>query len=195
MSDWLGMGAAPRTPRSGMKERVLARALTPPRRWSRRALALAALVVITLGAGGYWTVRTMQGLHNQVVDLSGALERYRDTLNTFLRSPASHILYAPVTTNGRLGAVTILTDSVSRRWLVRCEGLAANEPDETYQLWYLTDQGPRAAGLMPMMTSDPMTMTLEVPADSARVTGVAMSIEPRDGSAKPSGPVVFRLSL
>ena len=48
---------------------------------------------------------------------------------------------------------------------------------------------------MPMMTSEPMTMTLEVPADSARVTGVAMSIEPRDGSAKPSGPVVFRLSL
>ncbi len=195
MSDWLGMGAAPRTPRSGMKERVLARALTPQRRWSRRALASAAVLVLALGAGGYWTVRTMQGLHNQVVDLSGALERYRDTLNTFLRSPASHILYAPVTTNGRLGAVTILTDSVSRRWLVRCEGLAANEPDETYQLWYLTDQGPRAAGLMPMMTSDPMTMTLEVPADSARVTGVAMSIEPRDGSAKLSGPVVFRLSL
>ncbi len=195
MSDWLGMGAAARSPRSGMKERVLARALTPPRRWSRRALAIAAVLVLALGAGGYWTVRTMQGLHNQVVELSGALERYRDTLNTFLRSPASHILYAPVTTNGRLGAVTILTDSVSRRWLVRCEGLAANEPDETYQLWYLTDQGPRAAGLMPMMTSDPMTMTLEVPADSARVTGVAMSIEPRDGSTKPSGPVVFRLSL
>jgi len=178
-----------------MKERVLARALTPPRRWSRRALAIAAVLVLALGAGGYWTVRTIQGLHNQVGELSGALERYRDTLNTFLRSPASHVLYAPVTTNGRLGAVTILTDSVSRRWLVRCEGLAPNEADETYQLWYLTDQGPRAAGLMPMMTSDPMTMTLEVPADSARVTGVAMSIEPRDGSAQPSGPVVFRLSL
>lgn len=194
MSDWLGMGAAPRTPRSGMKERVLARALAPRRRWSR-ALAFAAMLVIALGAGGYWTVRTMRGLRGQVVQLSGALDRYRDTLNMFLRSPASHILYAPVTTNGRLGAVTILTDSVSRRWLVRCEGLAPNEVDETYQLWYLTDQGPRAAGLMPMMTSDPMTMTLEVPADSARVTGVAMSIEPRDGSVKPSGPMVFRLSL
>lgn len=195
MSDWLGMGAAPRTPRSGMKERVLARALTPRRRLSRRALALAAMLVIALGAGGYWTVRTMQGLRGQVALLSGALDRYRDTLDTFLRSPASHVLYAPVTTNGRLGAVTILTDSVARRWLVRCEGLAPNEVDETYQLWYLTDQGPRAAGLMPMMTSDPMTMTLEVPADSARVTGVAMSIEPRDGSVKPSGPMVFRLSL
>ena len=195
MSDWLGMGAAPRTPRSGMKERVLARALTPRRHLSRRAMALAAMVVLALGAGGYWTVRTLQGLRGQVADLSGALERYRDTLDTFLRSPASHVLYAPVTTNGRLGAVTILTDSVARRWLVRCEGLAPNEVDETYQLWYLTDQGPRAAGLMPMMTSDPMTMTLEVPADSARVTGVAMSIEPRDGSVKPSGPMVFRLSL
>lgn len=194
MSDWLGMGAAPRTPRSGMKERVLARALAP-RRWSRRTLALAASIVLVLAAGGYWSVQTVRGLRGEVAQLSDALDRYRDTLNTFLRSPASHILYAPVTTNGRLGAVTILTDSVSRRWLVRCEGLAANEPDETYQLWYLTDQGPRAAGLMPMMTSDPMTMTLEVPADSARVTGVAMSIEPRDGSAKLSGPVVFRMSL
>jgi len=194
MSDWLGMGAAPRTPRSGMKERVLARALAP-RRWSRRRLALAASIVLVFAAGGYWSVRTVRGLRGEVAQLSGALDRYRDTLNTFLRSPASHILYAPVTTNGRLGAVTILTDSVSRRWLVRCEGLAPNEADETYQLWYLTDQGPRAAGLMPMVTSDPMTMTLEVPADSARVTGVAMSIEPRDGSAKLSGPVVFRMSL
>jgi hypothetical protein len=195
MSDWLGMGAAPRTPRSGMKERVLARALVPERRWSRRALALAAVIVIALGAAGYWSVQMVGSLRQEVAQLAGTLDRYRDTLNTFLRSPASHILYAPVTTNGRLGAVTILTDSVSRRWLVRCEGLAPNEADETYQLWYLTDQGPRAAGLMPMMTSDPMTMTLEVPADSVRVTGVAMSIEPRDGSVKPSGPVVFRLSL
>ena len=195
MSDWLGMGAASRTPRSGMKERVLARALTRAHRWSRRALALAAVIVIALGAAGYWTVQTVRSLRGEVAQLAGTLDRYRDTLNTFLRNPASHILYAPVTTNGRLGAVTIFTDSVSRRWLVRCEGLAPNETDETYQLWYLTDHGPRAAGLMPMMTSDPMTMTLEVPADSNRVTGVAMSIEPRDGSAKPSGPVVFRLSL
>jgi anti-sigma-K factor RskA len=195
MSDWLGMGAAPRTPRSGMKERVLARALTRGRRWSRTMLAVAAGIVLALAAGGYWTVRTVRDLRGEVAQLAGALDRYRDTLNMFLRSPASHVLYAPVTTNGRLGAVTILTDSVSRRWLVRCEGLAPNEPDETYQLWFMTDHGPRAAGLMPMMTSEPMTMTLEVPADSARVTGVAMSIEPRDGSTKPSGPVVFRLSL
>lgn len=194
MSDWLGMGAAPRTPRSGMKERVLARALAR-RGPSRGALALAASVVLLVAAGGYWSGREIRGLRGEVAQLSGALDRYRDTLDTFLRSPASHVLYAPVTTNGRLGAVTILTDSVSRRWLVRCEGLAPNDPDETYQLWFLTEQGPRAAGLMAMMTSDPMTMTLEVPADSAKVTGVAMSIEPRDGSTKPSGPMVFRMSL
>lgn len=195
MSDWLGMGAAPRTPRSGAKERVLARALAPRQMLSRRRLALAAGVVLAVAAGGYWGVRTVRGLRGEVAQLSGALDRYRDTVNTFLRSPASHVLYAPVTTNGRLGAVTILTDSVSRRWLVRCEGLSPNQPDQTYQLWYLTDQGPRSAALMPMMTSDPMILALGLPTDSVRVTGVAMSIEPRDGSAKPSGPVVFRLSL
>jgi hypothetical protein len=195
MSDWLGMGAAPRTPRSGAKELALARALAPRHGLSPRRLAIAAGVVLAVAAAGYWGVRTVRGLRGEVVQLSGALDRYRDTVNTFLRSPASHVLYAPVTTNGRLGAVTILTDSVSRRGLVRCEGLAPSQPDQTYQLWYLTDQGPRSAALMPMMTSDPMILTLRLPADSGRVTGVAMSIEPRDGSTKPSGPMVFRLSL
>ncbi len=114
MSDWLGMGAASRTPRSGMKERVLARALTRAHRWSRRALALAAVIVIALGAAGYWTVQTVRSLRGEVAQLAGTLDRYRDTLNTFLRNPASHILYAPVTTNGRLGAVTIFTARPTR---------------------------------------------------------------------------------
>ena len=41
----------------------------------------------------------------------------------------------------------------------------------------------------------PMVMGLPLPRTGERVTGAAMSIEPRGGSASPSGPMVFRLDL
>jgi hypothetical protein len=40
-----------------------------------------------------------------------------------------------------------------------------------------------------------MTMVFEVPGDAGRVTGAAMSIEPRGGSAQPQGPMVFGVKL
>jgi anti-sigma-K factor RskA len=83
---------------------------------------------------------------------------------------------------------------VRHRWLVRCDGLAPNPPDRAYQFWYLTDRGVEPAALMPMDQDQPMVMALELPA-ATRVRGVAMSIEPRAGSAAPQGTVLFRLVL
>jgi len=40
-----------------------------------------------------------------------------------------------------------------------------------------------------------MLATLVLPADAGQVLGAAMSVEPRDGSPAPTGPVVFRVSL
>jgi len=78
---------------------------------------------------------------------------------------------------------------------VACENLAPNEPDETYQLWFATEAGMVTAAVMPMSDSRPMWMTLEVPAGVARVTGAAMSIEPRRGSRAPTGPMVFQVKI
>jgi len=41
----------------------------------------------------------------------------------------------------------------------------------------------------------PMVMGLEMPGADQRVVGAAMTIEPRAGSASPSGPVVFHRLL
>ncbi len=48
MTDWLGLSAAPRTPRPELKGRVLARALAPRRRW-RGPLAAAAMITLVGG--------------------------------------------------------------------------------------------------------------------------------------------------
>jgi len=100
-----------------------------------------------------------------------------------------------VSTGGRLGAVTIFADGVHHRWLVRCDGLAPNEPDQAYQLWFITDKGMRTAAIMPMDQDRPMVMALEMPTGDAHVIGAAMTIEPREGSAEPRGPMVFHQLL
>ncbi|HKE91017.1 MAG TPA: anti-sigma factor [Gemmatimonadales bacterium] len=184
MSDWLGMAAAPRTPRPELKDRVLRRAQSARRmRWSM--LAAAALVGALAGGGLFWS---------RAARLEGNLAAARDTLD-LLRQPGGRVLLIPVTTAGRPGAMTVYADSLTRRWLITCHHLTPNLPSQAYQLWFLTGSEARPAGVMPMDHDVPMVMTLEVPAGAGKVTGLAMSVEPRAGSKAPTGALVFRVEL
>jgi len=154
------------------------------------------VVLALLGGAGYWARGTIVALSADRDRLAAELAAVRDTLG-FVRGPATRVAWIPVTTNGRLGAVTIFADSASRRWLVRCEGMAPNEPDETYQIWFVTSAGLKRAAVMTMDEQQVtvMAMAFEVPDEVGAVTGAAMSIEPRGGSAEPRGPMVFHLRL
>ena len=173
--------------------------MTQPKRLSQGWgwLALAALVAFGLGgAAGYWTRTTIAALSAERDRLAAELAAVRDTLG-FVRGPATRVAWVPVTTNGRLGGVTIFADSATRRWLVRCEGMAPSEPGETYQIWFVTAEGMKRAATMTMdeRESSVMAMAFDVPRDVGLVTGAAMSIEPRSGSTQPRGPMVFHLRL
>ncbi len=197
MTDWLGMTPNPRDPRPELRARVLARAVRrrARRRWVWLAAA-AVLVLALMGGVGYWAREAIVALSADRDRLAAELAAVRDTLG-FVRGPATRVAWIPVTTNGRLGAVTIFADSASRRWLVRCEGMAPNEPDETYQIWSVTSAGLKRAAVMTMDAQEAtvMAMAFGVPDDVGLVTGAAMSIEPRGGSAAPRGPMVFHLRL
>ena len=197
MTDWLGMTPNPRDPRPELRARVLARAVRrrARRRWVWLAAA-AVLVLALMGGVGYWAREAIVALSADRDRLAAELAAVRDTLG-FVRGPATRVAWIPVTTNGRLGAVTIFADSASRRWLVRCEGMAPNEPDETYQIWFVTSAGLKRAAVMTMDAQEAtvMAMAFGVPDDVGLVTGAAMSIEPRGGSAAPRGPMVFHLRL
>jgi len=194
MTDWLGMSVPPRTPRPELKGRVLARAVARGRRWP---LALAAaLVVVTAGVGSaWWAYRTIEALGADRDRLAAHVAALEDTVSSFIHDPATRLIQVPVSTGGRVGSVTIFADSVRHRWLVRCDGLAPNASDQAYQLWFVTDQGMRPAAVMPMDRDQPMVMGLPLPQAGERVTGAAMSIEPRAGSMTPSGPMVFHVGL
>jgi len=158
-------------------------------------------VALALGSGaGYWTRQTIAALSAERDRLATALAAVRDTLG-FVHGTATRVAWVPVTTNGRLGGVTIFADSASRRWLVRCEGLAPNEPDETYQIWFVTAGGLKPAASMTVgeQESTVLAMAFAIPDDAGPVTGAAMSIEPRTAgggsSAEPRGPMVFHLRL
>ena len=184
MSDWLGMAAAPRTPRPELKDRVLRRAQSARRmQWSM--LAAAVLVGALAGGGLFW----LRGAR-----LEEHLAAARDTLD-LLRQPGGRVLMIPVTTAGRPGAMTVYADSVTRRWLVTCHHFTPNRPGQAYQLWFLTGSVARPAAVMPMDHDVPMVMTLEVPPSAGKVTGLAMSVEPRAGSTAPTGALVFRVEL
>ena len=194
MTDWLGMAASPRSPPPELKARVLARALER-RRWMWALAAAALLVVLAGGGGAYWASRTIRGLSAERDTLATRLAALEDTVNSFLHGTATRLVQVSVSTGGRLGAVTIFADDAHHRWLVRCEGLEPNEPDQAYQLWFVTDKGMRTAAIMPMDQDRPMVMALEMPAGDAQVMGAAMTIEQRAGSAEPRGPLVFHRLL
>lgn len=197
MTDWLGMAAAPRPPRPELKARVMAHAAAAGRRRPGRRLALAALLVVGLGTGAVWVRVTLQALAQERAEratLATRVAALEDTLS-LLRGRSTRVYQVPISTNGRVGAVTIFEDSVTHRWLVSCSGLAPNDPREAYQIWFITDAGARSAAVMPMDEDQAMVMGLDMPRDGGRVTGAAMSIEPRAGSPGPTGPMVFRLTL
>jgi hypothetical protein len=193
MTDWLGMSVPPRNPRPELEGRVLARALARGRGWP---LALAAaFTVVAVGAGVWWAHRTITALGAERDRLAARVAALEDTVSSFIHDPATRLIQVPVSTGGRVGSVTIFADSARHRWLVRCDGLTANARDQAYQLWFVTDKGMQPAAVMPMDRDQPMVMGLALPQAGDRVTGAAMSIEPRAGSTSPSGPIVFRVAL
>ena len=192
MTDWLGILAPARTPRPELKGRVIERALARERRWP---LAVAAVLALSAAGAASWAYRTIDALTTERDQLASRVEAYQDTVSTFIHGSATQLIQIPVSTGGRVGAVTIFADGARHRWLVRCDGLAPNAHDQAYQLWFITETGMLTAAVMPMDQDRPMVMALEMPQAGGRVMGAAMSIEPRAGSTTPSGPMVFHRML
>ena len=195
MTDWLGMTPRPEVPRPELRAAVLARARGGRRRprWAVASpLAAAAVLLVVAGAG--WAGVSLRRLGARVQALETRLAAAQDTMR-LLRGPGTRVVQVPVRTADRIGTITLYADTAGGRWYVGCENLAPNRPNEAYQLWFVTETGTVTAALMPMNSSQPMWTALEIPAGVARITGAAMSIEPRRGSSTPTGPMLFRTSL
>ncbi len=170
------------------------RGFAPREGWRWGAAAVVVLGVAVAAAVGWWAQERIAALEAEGAALQIRLQVLRDTL-AFVRGPHTRAIAIPVTTGGRLGTVMVFEDTVAHRWLVRCENLAPNEPDQTYQLWFVTDAGLLPARVLPIERDEPLVALLDLPGGEWRVAGVAMSIEPRSGSDTLTGPTVFKEML
>src|SRR5207245_8285068 len=181
MTAWLGMAAAPREPPPELKQRVLARARAPRRERAWRLAAAAGLVLAV--TGGAWAVVTVQRLSIERSQLAARVSALEDTLS-LIRSPATRVVQIPVSTSGRVGAVTIFADTASHRWLVTCHWLSPNPPGQASQIWFITQQGMKSAAVMAMDSPHPMVLVPDVPGGGARAAGAGMSPGAEAGDAQ-----------
>lgn len=145
-------------------------------RWSRVlavAAAALALVAVTLG----------------VVIANTGDESSPTVAALAARADARGATDAPLLTadGDRAGRVVVAADG--RAYLVWSTPPAVAAGSRTYQLWELTPEGPRSAGLLGGAAADHQ---FRVGSDA---TAVAVTLEPRGGSLAPTGSPVVTASL
>jgi hypothetical protein len=79
--------------------------------------------------------------------------------------------------------------SPTRGLLVAATGLPAIEPNQTYQLWFLTRGAPVSAGLIRPDQQGNATAAFDAVSEAQQATGLALSLEPDGGATKPTGPI------
>lgn len=169
--------ATAQTPPVSLRRRALAVAHDPGRqrfRWRTGLVAAAAAVAVAAGGLG-------AGLALRPVNAP---------------STAEQVLAADDvrTVTGELGAggtATFVYSRDERTGVLVMNDAASPPPGMVYQLWLMTDQGPRSVGTMGTMAPSTTAMVRDL-GDS---TALAFTMEPGAGSPKPTGEMVARLSL
>jgi anti-sigma-K factor RskA len=77
----------------------------------------------------------------------------------------------------------------ARRWELAVHGLAAEPSGRDYQIWFLTAGEPASAGCFQIRDGRPEFAMLAPPPRG--LTGVAVTIEPKGGSPRPTTPVIL----
>jgi len=173
------------------------------RRWPAR-LAVAATVVAA-SALGLWSLYLVSELRAARVRLAWAerewkadAERQRAELAR-LESAFEHVTAAAVTIyplrcpTGRGPAanarVYLYVPPDRSQWELAVHGLAPEPPGRDYQLWFLVGDRPQSAGCFHVEAGRAVVATPATPPPG--VTGVAVTLEPKGGSPRPTGEMIL----
>ncbi|WP_441121401.1 anti-sigma factor [Nonomuraea sp. H19] len=141
--------------------------------------AVAAAAAVALGAVAFDARR----------DLGELAARNAETA-AVLAAPDAETLRRPVTSGG---TGTIVISRAEGRMVFISSGLAALPDSRTYELWLMSPDGPRPAGLLgpaPGGVTAPILVTPLREDDH-----VALTVEPAGGSGKPTGKPILLAEL
>jgi len=166
-----------------------------------RLAAAIAFVALLIGLVVFWrrdvrSQREMAQLSNQINAQQHELIRDRDVLArqrealALLNSPGTKKMELAGTQTAKNARATFVFDQQTGRGLLMTDGLPAAPPEMAYELWFI----PRGHSPMPgkMFTVDSaghVMMSDHVPAEARENVVIAITLEPKRGSAVPTGAI------
>jgi anti-sigma-K factor RskA len=199
-----------RTPRPELRQRVLDAVGAPPVRrpargasQSRQWLALAALIVLTVGMGVYAATLQVrvtvleERLERALLQASAAEAAVADARRVSAELQSSMgVLAAPDLVRIDLAGQAPAPQATARALWSRARGMvftASNLPPlpegRVYQVWVVTAQAPISAGLLMLDPTGAGQTFFSTPPDIPPPAAVAVSIEPAGGVPAPTGAI------
>ena len=167
-----------------------------------RLAAGIAFVALFLGIIVLW--RREATAHREIAALSRQLNQQqrelqieRDKLGqqsealALLNSPDAQKIALSGTSTAQTARATLVYDQKTRRGVLLIEGLPATPADKSYEVWFIPKGSAPIPGRTFTVTADGRALvsdTLPVAAGSAAAV-VAITLEPKGGSAAPTGPI------
>ena len=176
----------------------------PSSSWSPMMLRLAAViafVALFLGIIVLWrreatAQREIAVLSRQLNQQQRELQIERDKLGqqsealALLNSPDAQKIALSGTSTAQTARATLVYDQKTRRGVLLIEGLPATPADKSYEVWFIPKGSAPIPGRTFTVSPDGRALisdTLPVAAGAAAV--VAITLEPKSGSAAPTGPI------
>ena len=172
---------------------------------SRWPLRLAAGLAFAMLAISGWLAVELQSQRQLISDLSdrlgaadtGSVElvsRLDETRNmlSMVTSPGVEICQMKPVDGGpaQENAKAILyVDADHQHWYLSIHGLDPCPTGQTYQLWFLSENGPVSAGIFDVGSDNRMELSSETMPHGTQ--GVTITIEREGGAAEPTGPRVL----
>ena len=174
---------------------------------SSRALvwfAAAASVAAILSAGYAWSLRdqlhtaqsTAADASQRALTLARELENVRSQAASLVRNV--RVLSAPDLIRVDLKGQATAPNAIGRAFLSASSGLFFNAhdlpalpADKAYQLWVIADGKPVSVGMISADASGILTLAGSLQPALSTVSAVAVTAEPKAGSAAPTMPIVL----
>jgi anti-sigma-K factor RskA len=176
------------------REKIVPPATQPQRSWYLYAtIALAIILNIALAIWVNQLVRTVASRSLQIADLTSELHKKQEVLDFLKAQPIEIVPLAGVDPgSGAYGK--LLWDPAKQSAVVQTAALPAQPEGRQYQLWALKEKNYFSVGVFDV-TSDKenivRVMALPV-GEKQDIEGFAVTLEPKGGSAQPTGPVQLR---
>lgn len=178
-------------PRDELRARVMSRIGARPPHRERRALSLrpawvfAALNVAVVAALLGWNFY----LNGQLSTLRRQLGKQEQYMSVLLSTTKREIVLT-AQDNDPANRARAYLDPETRSMVLVIDHLPPIGPDQTYQLWLITDAGPQPSILLDINDRGWGMTTLKVPEPQANFNAIGVSVEPAGGSQKPSEVVL-----